>query len=249
MANDANDIPAWKRCLDPAWQPADHYRDYVHTPLFALIEGTPRRVLDLGCASGAFGAALKARYPGAHVVGIEAGQAAAALASARLDRVVEASLDGIDFAAHGLAPGEFDLVIASDVLEHLVNPWDLLVRLKPFLAPGAQVVSSIPNARNLTVAGVLLGEGEFRYDERGLLDVTHLRFFTLKSIQRLFAETGYRVEQHQGLLLPELERAFQQYRGRTVAQIKVGRISLDNVTEQDLLELCTAQFLVRARPA
>ena len=241
--------PVWQRCLDPAWQPADHYRDYVHAPLFGLIDGAPRRVLDLGCAAGAFGAALKQRYPGAEVVGIEAGPAAAALARQRLDRVIEASLDGIDFAAHGIVPGEFDLAIASDVLEHLVNPWDLLVRLKPFLAPSGQVVASIPNARNLTVAGVLLGEGEFRYDERGLLDITHLRFFTLKSMQRLFEETGYRVEQHQGLLLPELERAFQQYQGRTVPQVKVGRVSLENVTPQDLVELCTAQFLLRARPA
>jgi hypothetical protein len=99
------------------------------------------------------------------------------------------------------------------------------------------------------VAGALLGEGELRYEERGLLDITHLRFFTLKSIVRLFEETGYRVEHNEGLILPALEPAWQKYRGRTVPQVKIGRLAIDNVTEQDLVELCTAQFLVRARPA
>jgi SAM-dependent methyltransferase len=127
--------PPWKTCLDPAYQSAGHYLDYVHAPLFPLIDGTPARVLDLGCATGAFGAALKQRYPGAHVAGIEAGDAAAKVAAGRLDRVVHASLDGLDFAAHGFEPGSIDVAIASDVLEHLVNPWDLLVRLKPFPTP------------------------------------------------------------------------------------------------------------------
>jgi O-antigen biosynthesis protein len=242
------DKPPWARYLDPSCQPADHYHDYVHAPLFPLIEGTPSRVLDLGCASGALGAALKQRFPGAHVTGIEAGDAAARVAATRIDRVVHASLDGIDFAAHGIAPASIDVAIASDVLEHLVNPWDLLVRLRPFLAPGGQVVASIPNARNITVAATLLGEGEFRYDERGLMDVTHLRFFTLRSMARMFEETGYRFEKHEALLLPTLQAIYEQYRGRGATQVKVGRILLEKVSEQDLIELCTAQFLVRARP-
>jgi 2-polyprenyl-3-methyl-5-hydroxy-6-metoxy-1,4-benzoquinol methylase len=242
------DLPLWKRCLDPELQEAGHYNDYVHTPLFSLIEGTPRRVLDLGCATGAFGAALKQRYDGVTVVGIEAGERAARRARERLDRVIHARIEDVDFAASGFGAGEFDTVIASDILEHLVNPWDVLARLRPHLAADAQVVASIPNARNITVAAPLLGEGAFRYDERGLLDITHLRFFTLATIHQMFAETGYRVEHHVGLLLPQLEAAYRQYQAQGARQVRLGRITLDDVSPQDLVELCTAQFLVRARP-
>ena len=69
--------PAWETCLDVEAQAADHYLDYVNEPLLGVIEGTPRRVLELGCAGGMFGATLKARFPGVHVTGIEPGRAAA----------------------------------------------------------------------------------------------------------------------------------------------------------------------------
>ena len=72
----------------------------------------------------------------------------------RLDRVVHARLEDVSFADQGFRPGEFDTVIAADILEHLVNPWELLVRLKPFLAPRAQIVASIPNVRNISVAAL-----------------------------------------------------------------------------------------------
>src|SRR3954462_15272422 len=119
--------PPWQALLDFDRQEAGHYLDYVNPAVMQMIDGTPRRVLDLGCASGAFGAALKQRYPGASVVGVEAGSAAASKAAERLDRVVHARLENFDPAREGFAPHEFDTVIAADVLEHLVNPWQLLV--------------------------------------------------------------------------------------------------------------------------
>ena len=240
-------IPLWRRCLDPSTQEADHYRDYVHTPLLSLIEGAPSRVLDLGCAAGALGHAMKARFPGATVVGVESGQGAARVAAGRLDRVIVRRIEELDLAAEGFEHGEFDAVVASDILEHLFNPWEALDRVRPFLSESGQVIASIPNVRNVTVSGRLLGDGAFRYDERGLLDITHLRFFTLSSIQQLFAEAGYRMEKHVALLLPSLEETYRQHKGAGSKQLRLGRITIDDVTPQDLIELCTAQYLIRAR--
>ena len=238
--------PVWKRCLDFGRQDAGHYNDYVQLGLFQLLDSPPRRVLELGCAGGAFGAELMRRYPGASVVGIEAGQSAAQRAAARLERVVHCRLEDADFGALGFREGEFDTVVAADVLEHLVNPWDLLVRLRPYLAPGAQVVASIPNVRNLTVISPLLLGGRFDYDERGLLDITHLRFFTLDGMKRMFAETGYAFEREEPVILPELEGVYRNYGSGKPATLKLGRMTLSDVSPQELLELCAAQFLVRA---
>jgi 2-polyprenyl-3-methyl-5-hydroxy-6-metoxy-1,4-benzoquinol methylase len=221
----------------------------VNAGLFEVIEGAPKRVLELGCASGMFGSTLKARFPGATVVGIEAARAAAAVAATRLDRVILARIEDVDFAAQGLSAGEFDTIIAADILEHLVNPWQLPVRLKPFLAPGAQVVASIPNVRNAILIAALAVNGRWQYRERGLLDITHLRFFTLGEIQRLFAETGYRYEKHVVNFSPPLLDVYRRNQGHARVSIQLGRLTLADVTPEELQELCAEQFVVRARPA
>jgi len=241
--------PVWKRCLDFDRQDAAHYNDWVLEPLFQLIEGEPKRVLELGCASGAFGAALMQRFPGASVIGIEAGRAAAEKARTRLDRVIHGRLEEVSLAAEGLRHGEVDTVVAADILEHLVNPWDVLVRLRPFLAPEAQVVASIPNIRNLTVVSQLLLGGRFDYDQRGLLDVSHLRFFTLDGIRRMFRETGYVLERDMAIILPALQDVYRSYQGRGPVMVRIGRMTIADVTQQELTELCAAQFLTRATVA
>lgn len=242
-------LPPWATCLDFDRQPADHYQDFVFLPLFKLMRQTPRRVLELGCADGAFGAELKRRYPGATVVGIDAGRAAAERAATRLDRVVHAPLDGFDFAAAGFQPGEFDTVIAADILEHLVNPWDLLARMKDFLSGDAQVISSIPNVRNVTVAATLLAAGKFDYAEHGLLDITHLRFFTVDGMKRLFLETGYAVEAMHANIAPALKEMHDQYQRNPATSLRMGRLTIHDLTPEDVTEFCAQQYVVRARPA
>lgn len=239
--------PPWRTCLDFDRQDPAHYDDHVLTPLFDLVQESPRRVLELGCAGGAFGAELKRRFPGASVVGIDAGEGALKVAATRLDDVIHAQLDEIDFAARGLVHGEFDMLIAADILEHLVNPWDLLVRVKPFLSPRAQMLVSIPNVRNLTVAAALLVGGTFEYTERGLLDVTHLRFFTLDSIHQMFEQTGYGVEKLRPILLPQLGKLYQELKGGT-ATLRFGRLALEGVSAEEAAELCAMQFILRCRP-
>lgn len=245
-------VPArfpWQSLLDFETQPADHYLDYVNAGLFALFASPPRRVLELGCAGGMFGATLKQKYPGATVVGVEAGRAAAAKAATRIDRVICARLEAVDFAAEGIGAAEFDTVIAADVLEHLVNPWELLTRVRPHLAPGAQVIASIPNVRNALLLARTLLDGRWEYTGRGLLDITHVRFFTLAEIRRLFQETGYAVEDVQANILPALVDIHDRYRGMGAATVKIGRMTLNDITADELTELCAEQFYLRARPS
>ncbi len=172
---------------------SDHYYERVRTELLDLIASSPKRVLDIGCGSGATDAALKRRHPAAFVIGIEPVAAAAERARARLDRVIHADAETLDFAEHGIADGSLDLIIVADVLEHMYDPWHLLGRMRSLLAPGGRVIASIPNVRNLWLLEKIV-RGYFDYRDEGLLDITHIRFFTYKEMRALFGDTGYTVE-------------------------------------------------------
>lgn len=239
----------WQSCLDIEAQAGGHYLDYVNEPMLRAIDGAPRRVLELGCAAGMLGKTLKERFPDAHVTGIEAGKAAAALAATRIDRVIAERIERVDFAACGFAAGEFDTVLAGDVLEHLVDPWGALLAVRPYLAPGGQVVASIPNVRNLQVVQSLVLDGRWQYAERGLLDVTHLRFFTFEEIRAMLAQTGYVLEHFLFTLSPALVPLFNRIEGQEKVTLRFGRLSITDVTRREAVEFCAEQFVVRARPA
>jgi len=170
----------------------DGYYDRVRGELLDMIEIAPQRVLDVGCGDGATDAELKRRFPAAAVVGIEAVPAAAERAEARLDRVIRANAESLDFAAAGIAAAAFDLIIVADVLEHMLDPWHMLEKLRPLLAPNGRILASIPNVRNLWLLEKIV-RGGFDYADEGLLDITHIRFFTLAEMRAMFADTGYAI--------------------------------------------------------
>ena len=155
----------------------------------ALVPPGARRILDLGCASGALGAALKARQ-GCTVTGIESDPDYARDAEERLDRVVCADLNSFDEDL-----GRFDCVIAADVLEHLVDPWAVMARWSACLEPGCRAVISLPNARHWEVFRELGLRGTFPRRAAGIFDATHLRWFTLADIYGLCTEAGLALEQ------------------------------------------------------
>lgn len=239
----------WQTCLEIEDQEPGRYPDVANFTLLDVIEGKPARVLELGCAAGLLAVRLKERHPGATVVGIEPGRVAAGLAARRLDRVIRARIEDVDFAAEGLRAGEFDTIVAGDVLEHLVNPWRALVRLKPLLAPGGQLVASIPNVRNALLIAALAVNGRWEYRDRGLLDITHLRFFTLEEIRRLFEQTGYRYEAHVARISPPLADFHRRQKNSPRVTLQLGRLTLADLTPAEIDELCTEQFCIRVRPA
>jgi methionine biosynthesis protein MetW len=155
-----------------------------------LVPPAARRILDLGCSSGALGAALKARQP-AEVVGIELDRAYAQDAAGRLDRVLVADLDGLAPADHGLAG--FDCLIAADVLEHLADPWSALARMTTALRPGGTAVLSLPNVRYWETFLALGVRGRWPRRDEGIFDRSHLRWFTLADAIALMEQAGLHV--------------------------------------------------------
>jgi 2-polyprenyl-3-methyl-5-hydroxy-6-metoxy-1,4-benzoquinol methylase len=159
----------------------------THSKIVSLVPPATR-VLEFGCATGYMSEVLKDRL-GCTVTGVEISPEAAEVAEQHTERVIVGDAEKIDYAAE-LAGEEFDVVLFADVLEHLKEPGDVLRRIRPLVAENGVVIASIPNVAHGSVRLALLG-GEFRYRESGLLDDTHLRFFTRASIQDLFEETGY----------------------------------------------------------
>lgn len=168
---------------------ADYFARPRHDIVDALVPLKPRHVLDVGCGSGVTGALLKQRWA-CRITGIELTQAAAAQARQRLDRVYAGNVEQMVLE---FAPGEFDVLVLADVLEHLVDPWQMLARMIAWVQTGGTVISTIPNVRNFRVIRDLLVSGRFEYAAEGIMDRTHLRFFTRHSVRTLFEGAGLQV--------------------------------------------------------
>jgi SAM-dependent methyltransferase len=146
------------------------------------------RVLEFGCATGYMSEVLKAGK-GCTVTGIEIEPEAGELAKEHCERVIIGDAEELDYDEL-LGKERFDAILFVDVLEHLKEPGDLLTRIRPFLSRRGSVLASIPNIAHGSVRLALLA-GEFRYRRTGLLDDTHLRFFTREGVQDLFERCGF----------------------------------------------------------
>src|SRR5256886_12810997 len=165
----------------------------MHRMVLELVE-PGARVLEFGCASGYMSQALHDRR-GATVVGVELDAEAAQLAAPYTERLLVGDAEELDLEAE-LGGERFDAILFADVLEHLRDPAALLKRVRPLVAENGVVIASIPNVAHASVRLALLG-GSFRYREWGLLDETHLRFFTRDGVQDLFESSGYVITQWQ----------------------------------------------------
>jgi 2-polyprenyl-3-methyl-5-hydroxy-6-metoxy-1,4-benzoquinol methylase len=171
---------------------------YFGAPRVEMLDFVPTTalsVLDVGCAEGAFSRAVKNRT-GAEVWGIEYDPHAAEHAKAVIDRVLVG--DANEQIAK-LPDGYFDVIICNDVLEHLVDPYATLVQLRGKLKPGGVVVASIPNIRFLPALSQLVFRRDFPQEDSGIFDRTHLRFFTRRSIVRMFETSGFTVRSINGI--------------------------------------------------
>jgi methionine biosynthesis protein MetW len=160
----------------------------------ALVPSDARRILDIGCSAGALGAALKRRQD-AEVVGIELSEEYADDARAVLDRVVQGDVQEV--LADPPELGSFDVLVAADVLEHLIDPWTALRRAADMLEPGGTAIVSLPNVQYLLTFWTLLRRGTWPRDPAGLFDATHLRWFTIKDARDLLTQAGLDVEREE----------------------------------------------------
>lgn len=160
------------------------YDDDDRPEMIAFVPPTARTVLDVGCWHGAFGSLLKRIRSNVSVTGIEPNPEAASTAASRLDRVIAGEFPSVELAER------FDCIVFNDVLEHLILPQEALIASRGLLNQDGVVVASIPNVRHLSVSWPLLRAGSWTYTDAGLLDRTHLRFYTRSSLPQLFAEAG-----------------------------------------------------------
>jgi predicted TPR repeat methyltransferase len=152
------------------------------------------RLLDLGAAGGHLGRAVRDRC--VYLAGVEPDPSLPASCREGYD-----DWRAKDALAAGDWPSPFDAVVCADVLEHLARPEDLLAQIRAWLRPGGTLFVSLPNVANLTVrAGLLLGR--FPYADRGILDRTHLRFYTRSSSRSLIESAGFRVRSIAATAMP-----------------------------------------------
>ena len=239
--------PVWKlldadlhlQTLDP---------NYAPVGLLEMVDPAPKRVLDLGWFCGGSGRWLKQRFPGCEVTGIEMLGKAAAMAAQAYSRVIEGTFEQLDFAAEGLIAGSFDAIIAADFLEHIYNPWQALQRVKSLLAPGGAIYISLPNVRNLNIMSALAA-GEWRYQGAGILDITHVRFFTLAQATEMLSQTGWLIRDGRLNPDPSLSHIVQGKNLDEIKSLSHGKLRLEALNPMDILELIAIQLFIRAEPA
>ncbi len=172
------------------------YFGHPRREMSQFVPASAQTILDVGCGAGAFGVGLKQARPGLTIWGIEYDPEAAAQAAAGLDKVFTGDATEI---VPGLDPGQFDCIIFNDVLEHLLEPEDLLKSVRPLLAPGGSLVASLPNVRYFHNLVDLTLRGRWEYTDEGICDRTHLRFFTRSSMLGMFQRAGYQVGTCEGI--------------------------------------------------
>ena len=176
----------------------DHYHDHVRSDVFDVVSAPAGRVLDLGGGIGATGAALKAAR-GATFVAVA-------------DLVADNAVEGVDVAISGNLEdpaflrtllkdnGPFDTILCLDVLEHLRDPWDVVRELHKGLAKDGVIVASIPNVNHHSLVFPLMFRGRYELQDAGLLDRTHIRWFTRESAIAMMTGSGLTLESVGGWL-------------------------------------------------
>lgn len=181
----------------------------------------PGAVLELGCGFGETGAAALAEGLCRTYSGIEIATKAASVARENLTEVLEGDVERM---ALPWPESHFDAVLMSEVLEHLVNPWDVVDRIARHLKPGALVVASSPNVAQIRVIRGLLND-RWELTDSGLMDRTHLRWFTQRTYRRMFEDAGIRVDRVRPMAPPGRwgtlfnTVTFGKYRHLTMRQI------------------------------
>lgn len=191
----------------------NNYYDGLNQKLLNAVPSDARRVLELGCANGLLGRRFKELHPGVQWWGVDLSAQAVTTASQHLDRVFKMDLDRDDLST---LEGGFDVIVIGDLLEHLREPHKVLEALYELSTAAARIVCCIPNMGHLSVLERMV-VGDISYDDAGLLDRTHTRFFSPSSAFKTFLDSGwlphlqdgYRVEPPQTLFAAHILAAAQ----------------------------------------
>ena len=171
------------------------YYTSVRPEIVSLVPENIKTVLDIGCGEGGFLKAVKNKTK-AETWGVEMMSELEDVAKANTDHFLSGKIEDV---LTDLPDNYFDCITLNDVLEHLIEPTDVLKLIKPKLSPKGVLIASIPNVRFVSNLRRLLIQKDWQYCESGILDSTHLRFFTQKSMKRMFEDAGYEVLYQKGL--------------------------------------------------
>jgi trans-aconitate methyltransferase len=165
---------------------------FNHNPdILKIMPRNLKRVVEVGCSSGALAKAYVSENPECEYTGIEIDADFATLAREYCGEVICGNIEHFD-EEQFLKLFPSNCWVFGDTLEHLYDPWTLLRRIRPHLTQEAQLIACIPNAQHWSIQA-RLNNGLFIYQDQGLMDRTHIRWFTRKTIIDMFESTGYRI--------------------------------------------------------
>jgi 2-polyprenyl-3-methyl-5-hydroxy-6-metoxy-1,4-benzoquinol methylase len=178
--------------------------DNPRTDIRAHLKGRYVRALDVGCDVGTFANAIKRDGVVDLIDGVEISPAAL-----QADKVLHAVYRvDLSHSQDGLPIQSYDLVLCLDVLEHMINPWHALVRIRSLMKDSGTLVVCLPNVRNFRVLVPLILNGRWDYADTGLLDRTHFRFFTLATMREMLLGAGYKIDSEISLSMSRYSKAW-----------------------------------------
>jgi SAM-dependent methyltransferase len=206
-------------------QKEDKYYENEREDIITLIPNEIKRVLDVGCGFGYMGKRLR-KERGIEVIGIENEEKAVDTAKDNVDKLIIGDVENLKLP---FERGYFDCLVYGDVLEHIKEPWRILKEHTYYLKSGGFCIASIPNISHYSVIKGLLND-LWEYKPSGILDETHLRFFTLEGIRSMFINSGYSIEEEK----------------RYVRASKVKKL-LNKLLGGRIEHLLTEQYVIKAR--
>jgi 2-polyprenyl-3-methyl-5-hydroxy-6-metoxy-1,4-benzoquinol methylase len=167
-----------------------NYYSLPRLDILSLINGKHKKILEIGCAFGELGKAIKRSFPEVIIDGIELNPQSIDFLKSNYNKIIIGNIEVIDL---NKIDNEYDLIIFADVLEHLYDPWRILNLLREKLNENGNVIVSVPNIRNSGILFSLIFRGKFEYAESGLMDRTHIRWFTRHEISKALDNAGLQI--------------------------------------------------------
>jgi 2-polyprenyl-3-methyl-5-hydroxy-6-metoxy-1,4-benzoquinol methylase len=209
------------------------YYSSIRLDLISLLPEDPsQKILEIGAARGDTLVAIKQNKLASEVIGIDLFSIPNSnQKNVLIDKFIVANLENDQL---DLSSNHFDVIIAGDVLEHLVDPWKVIEKITPFLKKGGLFIISVPNLREIVTISKIFFGGSFKYDpEGGIMDKTHLRFFCKKNVTDLFSDKEYKIIKIKPLL--------------DVVSKKSIRKTINNITLNIFEEFLTSQYVAIAQ--
>jgi 2-polyprenyl-3-methyl-5-hydroxy-6-metoxy-1,4-benzoquinol methylase len=166
-----------------------NYFKNLRQEVYRVIPNCPQRILEIGCGEGEFSINFNEEF--IEYWGVDSNKEAIEIAGSKLDKAFCGTFNDFE---NQLPDSYFDLIVCNDVIEHMTDAEDFVVKIKFKIKEGGFLVGSLPNVRHYSVLKNLLINGDWKYEDQGILDRTHFIFFTKKSLMRMFTNAGYRVD-------------------------------------------------------